>query len=54
VGDYTLPNITECEQKWQQIKKIYSHNMQLALKSICPKGTISKDKFLELINSLGI
>lgn len=28
--------------------------MQLALKSICPKGLIAKDKFLELINSLGI
>lgn len=28
--------------------------MQLALKSICPKGTVSKNKFLELMNSLGI
>lgn len=28
--------------------------MQLALKSIAPKGLISKDKLLELINSLGI
>jgi hypothetical protein len=28
--------------------------MQLALRSICPKGVISKGKFLELVDSLDI
>jgi len=28
--------------------------MQLVLKSVCPKGIIKKDKFLEIFRSLGI
>jgi hypothetical protein len=46
IGDYELPDLERGEEKWKWIKKVYSHNMQLALKSICPKGTVSKSKFL--------
>lgn len=41
-------------KEWQSLTKIYLHNLQLALKSIAPKGIISEAKFIELMTGLGI
>jgi hypothetical protein len=36
------------------MKKIYLTNIKSALKTIAPKGTISINKFVELVIGLGI
>jgi hypothetical protein len=41
-------------KEWQNLTKIYLHNLQLALKSIAPKGIISETNFIELMTGLGI